>query len=109
MVNINKSSANRQNNTVIAVNGPLGYNEASFIKRYFKEKHPNVNVTIFCERLMNTKEYLNHLLREQNWPWFAFIIVSINNIYLSNTVKSRYCALLHKLKTWIFSVNQSVK
>lgn len=55
VVNINKSSANRQNNTVIAVNGPLGYNEACFIKRYFKEKHPNVNVTIFCERLMNTK------------------------------------------------------
>jgi hypothetical protein len=52
---INKSSASRENRIVIAINGPVGYNEACFIQRYFKAKDPNISATIFCERLVTTK------------------------------------------------------
>lgn len=64
---MNRSSANRETRRLIAVDGPLGYNEACFIQRYFKEKDPNVSVTVVCSQLMNTKEYQEYLLdREVN-------------------------------------------
>lgn len=62
---VNQSSANRETRRVIAVDGPLGYNEACFIQRYFKEKEPNASLSVVCSQLMNTKEYQDYLLKRE--------------------------------------------
>ena len=65
-LNVNSNeSKNKETKIVIAVKGVLGYNEVALLKEYTTQKYKNTNISIICDRLVDTKQYQQLLLGNQ--------------------------------------------